>query len=414
MRFYSALYFLLVLFGFLAPSDSMANSIFMKARVLPENKTVDLMVWRTDTLSPNSDSSWNCKKIDAPIYPASCLIRPYSPDSSDQDGYLYWAFLNLYSGSKPNDLSTHKPEQETFFDHLKKPLIVLKQRGDSCAYLILFRNSYAPLAAGKVQCPDLSTSLKQIDIDLAHQKFLSQKDENDTTRAKKVYHSGEVVSHSPNCIDLGIEASVGVYAGMSNDESADPNIPASFPQYPLQRFDFNDFAEFDGFPLSFRTFISYRNIIGLRLGYGLSNFLLNGKILNAINKDTLLATKIDQWVIDRSDYSLEIILGGSFATTAVDIGLYGYMGMAKLAFKERAIFVNGNELKTPGFLKNTEGFLLGVGSDLKFSERYLIGVEIGMLFKSFFMKTGPQPDGTGNEFQLRFRLGGMQRFMLGE
>jgi hypothetical protein len=74
----------------------------------------------------------------------------------------------------------------------------------------------------------------------------------------------------------------------------------------------------------------------------------------------LLVTKIDQWIIDRSDYSLEIFLGGSFATTAVDIGLYGYMGMAKVAFKERAVFVNGNELKLPGFLKNTEGFLLGV------------------------------------------------------
>jgi hypothetical protein len=221
--FRSALPCLLLSFFCLFPSPGRARAIFQEKQVLSPDKTVDLLVWRTDTAvmadtaGPVGDPGWECGAVDGPLRLSSCVVRPYARSPGAREQYLFWAFLNLVPASQAEDLSPQFPEQAAFFDGLRRPLLALKQKGDSCHYLIVFRDAYAPLAAGKVACPDLGSALRAVDEDLAGRASLVPREPG--TAAKKVFKRGEISLDLPNSLDFGLEASAALAFGWTGDHT---------------------------------------------------------------------------------------------------------------------------------------------------------------------------------------------------
>lgn len=382
-----------------------AGIIFAEKRVLPYDKTVDVTVWLADTASNPSDSAWICGSEAGSLKLASCQVRPYVRTSGNRDQYLYWAFLNLSEGSERGDLAPQLDEYQSFFDALQKPLLALKQKGGSCQYLLSFRDSYAPLAAGTVACPDLATALKGVDADLSAKPPLIARTGPDPI-GKKVLRRGEFAVGSARAIDWGLEFVPALAFGWSSDETDGEGPFAT----RTERFDFNDFADQEMFPLAVRATMMFRGAVGLRLGYAYSSFSLSDDFMEALRSG--FATEgnvLSAWDISRKDISCELVAGVPFTGASAEYALYGSLGFANVDFRETQT-VNGKEYQEDLLLKDASAFLIGFGADMKLARCVVIGLELGVMAKDFKMRSVQnQPDGSGNEIQIRFRLGGFYR-----
>jgi hypothetical protein len=137
--------------------------------------------------------------------------------------------------------------------------------------------------------------------------------------------------------------------------------------------------------------------------------------LASFNADTAAHGQIlHEWKIKRNDYTWEVTIGRPFIGLKDEIYLYGFLGGAKIGFSETAK-ISGVSHKLSGTLTDVNAFLLGGGMDIKLAKHVLIGLDLGFMIKDFlFANSISQPDGSGNEFQLRIRFGGFQRFELGK
>ncbi|MDB5105718.1 MAG: hypothetical protein JWP91_3407 [Fibrobacteres bacterium] len=397
----------LFLFG-ISASPAPASVIFTEKQVLTRDKTLDVTVWRPDSAFDAADTAWSCGKAYGTLNVSSCLVRPYVRTSNVRDQYLYWAFLNLSGGTERADLTPQVEEQEAFFEGLQKPLLALKQKGGTCQYLIAYHDGYAPLAAGTVLCPDLATALRGVEEDMAgHASMVPSRDK--APGSKHVMHRGEFSTDVPNAIDWGLEAAPALAIGWSSDhtDSAGPFTSE------VRTFDFNDLATRDLFPLAVRAFMVYKGSVGLRLGYAYSSFDLASEFKDRIRADLAAQGQtLDDWKIARHDYSLELTAGKPYTNGNAELGWYASIGFAKVDFRETAT-VSGKDYKDAGLLADQTAFLIGAGGEVKLARCIVMGLELGLMVKDFELRNSTrQPDGSGNEIQLRLRLGGFSRMHL--
>lgn len=388
----------------LAAAPSRSEVYFAAREVLTADHTVDLMVWRFDS---TGTGSWDCGPSASPGNPfrlSSCLVRPYARGSGQRDGYLYWAFLNLSPHSQRGDLSPRDPDFNAFFDGLQKPFLALKQRGDSCTYLVSYHNSYAPLAAGRVACPDLARGLAAVDADLAGRPYLVPTDEPTDPSEKRVLRAGEFSRDRPRGFDVGLEAGAALAFGISTDHTEGDG---PFAQQ-VEQVDFNDYADQETMPLALRASITYRDLIGLRVGYAYSAFSMNPEVRRGF-QDQFPTVVVSAWDIARHDWTVDLTLGKPFSNASSEFIFYGTLGWAHANFKETAV-IDGRRTNME-VLADVTGLWLGGGLEIKIARCVLLGFEPGLYIKDFRLQNSTdQPDGSGNEFQFRIRLGGFHRF----
>jgi len=385
-----------------------ASPYFQDRQVLTSDKSADLIVWRVDSTTSASDPKWACARADSGFFRfSSCSLRGYERGTTSRDQYLYWAFLNIAPRSDRADLAPRDFGEESFFRGLHRPLLAMKQRNDSCLYLILFRDQLAPLAGGKVSCPDLRSGFEAVGRDLEGRTSLIPQ-HAESGAGEKIYRKGTVSTDAPHALDVELEGSVALALPLNNDVDADPNDPFSQSK---QTFDFEDYAGGDSPPAGLRATLLYADIVGLRIGYAYSTYKMSEDVRSQLAADTSLhGAVLSDWKINRKDYSVELLLGGPFISDGVEFPLYGFMGFSKTYFKETAV-IDGRDYPNQNLLSNETAFLIGAGMQLKFPYVYL-GLELGALVKDFEFRNAPpteQPDGSGSEIQVRLFLGGYHR-----
>lgn len=405
---YFSYYFPLLVFFMLAAAarPAGARTVFAEKQVLPRDNIVDVNLWLVDTASSPQDPAWSCDSAaSGPFRLSTCSVRPYARASGPRDEYLYWAFLNLAPASERGDLAPRSPGQEAFFESLERPLLAMKRRGDSCTYLVLFRDSYAPLAAGRVACPDLGGALLAVDADLAGRRNLFPKPRGDKGN-KKVIASYALSWDVPQDYDMGVEASASLTLGMSADHTEGEGPFAR----EVETFNFSDLANQEIMPLSLRAFILYRGIVGLRIGYSYSSFSLKSGVEEGFRSG--LAAQggtLESWKIARHDYSAEMLLGRTWESSSTRFGMHGILGFAQVDFRE-TVTINGRKYYDEGLFGDVTGGLLGFGGDVQIGRSIWVGLETCLLIKDFKLRNADtQPDGTGNELQFRLRLAWFKR-----
>jgi hypothetical protein len=390
-----------------APAE--ARTVFAEKQVLTRDKIVEVNLWLVDTTSSPQDRAWRCDSAAAePFRMSACSVRPYARASGPRDEYLYWAFLNLAPASERGDLAPRSSDQEAFFDGLDHPLLAMKRRGDSCTYLVLFRDSYAPLAAGRVACADLDGALRAVDLDLAGRQNLFPKLRSDRGN-KRVIASYALSWDFPRDYDVGMEASASLAFGMSADHTEGEG---PFAQ-EVTTFNFKDLTDQEIMPLSLRAFVLYRGIVGLRVGYSYSAFALESDAESEIRND--LASQggtLQDWKIARHDYTAELLLGRTIESSRTRFGIHGIVGFAWVDFRE-TVTINDRKYYNDGLFADVKGGLFGFGGDVQLGRSMLLGLEACLLVKDFEIRNADrQPDGTGNELQFRLRLAWFKRKLL--
>ncbi len=395
----------------LAATQAHAKLWLTQKQVLPADGIYDLVVWHADT-SDGSAKRWACDSLQGEdLQPATCQSHPYAkPTAGARDEYIYSAFLNAAPDARRAELSAKGPAQEAAFDSLSSPVLAIKERGDSCVYLVIFRDSYAPLALGRIACADTRSALREVSRDLAGRKKMVPRPGR-SAAAKRAGGGDELSDLTTDRLDYGLEASAGAAIGMSDDKTENEGTP--FEQ-EVQHFDFNDFAELDQVPLGIRAYLSWNGAIGFRAGYAYSTYTLASRIYSGFQADIAAqGGELQAWKIARHDYTFELLFGKMKSNSNADMGAHGILGVIKTDFKETAK-ISGKEYHNGGILKDETGVILGAGGDILIARHVLFGFEVGLLLKDFALQgTGTQPDGTGNEIQIRFRLGAFERMEWG-
>lgn len=402
-----------------------AGLYFADSKVLPGNRAVDIKVWlphgtalpRPETLpsdslpaygdSPAADP-WSCAPGNHPFRPASCQVSTYRRDGLALHEYLYRSFLNLEERTRKGDLAAEAADHRSALDALVRPVIALKVRKDSCLYLIVHNQSYAPAASGRVSCRDLSQALAAIDGDLAGRGVLDEGMQRKPSE-KVVLSPGRYVFHAPQVLDLGftLTGTVPLPIPTDTEESAGPYSQT------VERFDLGDLTDVAFLPLALRPYILYRNVVGFRATVEYASFALDEDILSALRSDAAAnGVRLDDWRIVRMGYGGELLLGGTYATAGAETFMAAHFGIFHLVHSEKAT-LDGKEREVPGLLDDVTAVHLGGSVNFRFRGWCQLGFEMGLLLKDFRLRHATtQPDGTGNEFQIRMNLGGFKRIHL--
>lgn len=389
---------------------AQAKTWFAQPQVLGPDKAYDLFLWRTDN-APDAEARWACDGAAGSAFPpVACASAPYASVNGPREAYLDYAFYKAGPSTPRSGLATTLLEQREALAALERPLIAVKQRGDSCAWIALYREENAPSAAGKVACADLRGALAGIGADLEGRFNLVPKPRQAASgkRPLPAYAYGR--ESMPDRLDYGFEATAGIAIGMSGDETENAGTPF---EYTKDAFDFDEFASLSQLPVGLRAYFTYCGGAGLRLGYAYSTYSLDTRVYDAFrNEIASQGGTLTGWDIARHDYSVELLLGLTTPYPGAELGLHGLIGVAKVDFSEKTI-INGRTY-TDGALKDQTTFLLGGGFDALFARHLLFGIEAALMIKSFELRGATtQPDGSGNEIQLRLRLGGFDRIVFG-
>lgn len=398
---------------------AQARAFFSDRQVLPEDHSLDVLVWLDPSDSaftafarPDSVGAWPESLQVAPSpgtsacafqdpswqFPACQVSAPRR--GSPRDEYLYWAFLNLSSASSRRDLAA-RTHHEPVFDSLQRPLLAFRKRQDSCFYLVLGPDSYAPLAGGILACPDLSTAFSGVISD--HSRRMNLRSAPSSARLDKtvppVY--GRDRTHA---LDLGIETTAALPIMLSGDAEEQQG------PYTVQKevFDLDDLAEHKGLPVSFRFFLQYRRVIGFRIGYERSDLgLVRAALAELQAEASTYGRRLDDWRIRRNIWSGELTLGATFHG-GDDAALYvgGAFGISRVDYTE-SVVIDGRNGEVEGILADVAGFQTSGLLHARLFNFLQFGIELGLGFKEFELRSGsgPQPDGSASELQIRGVLG---------
>jgi hypothetical protein len=386
------------------PGRALAEPFFRAKQALPPGHDVDVMVWKFDSTA--ADSLWDCARADSgSIKPVACTVQDYGHPRTKAEKYLYGAFLNLNAGVDRADLGARDEDDESAFSAWKRPLLALKMRRDTCLYLVVQNDELAPLAGGRVPCPDLSQAFKGVAADMRGRDHFIARPQGEAA-PKKIRREWTFLHDPPHTLDFGLEAAVAAAAPISKDENADSNDPFSRPS---QTFDFEDYADTKTPPLSLRATLLFRDLVGIRLGYAYTTYDMNDDVRSSLAQDIAQQGGVlSDWRISRKDWTCEFLLAYPSAGNTLELPLYGFLGFGKSFFNETAV-VNGRDYPNQRLLHDEVSFLFGGGAQIRLPY-FTLGVEANLYTKDFsFRNATRQPDGSGSEIQFRLYAGSYYR-----
>lgn len=392
---------------------SSAKIYFAEEQILPSDVRVDFVLWMpmvAPVASAGGDSvrsePWDCASVQTGLKFSTCRILEINRPATDLDHHLSWALLNLSASSYRGEL-TARPDHRPDIDNLAIPVVAMRKRADSCTYVVVSRESYAPLAGGKTACRDFSEALAGFEGDLSGRFNRVRKEVRKEDKVVRTPYSLD--RNRPHTLDLGLEISIAGPIMLSGDKEPDSQDgPFAVRE---ERFDLEDLASHDGGAFAGRFFFQYRKLIGLRFGFEYSRLELESDVVASIRSQSG-ETGLQSWNIDRYTTSGEILLGKAVRSDVAELYGGAVLGLAHTRYEEYAL-VSGKSIEVPGLLKNVTGPYLGAQGQLRIMQLILIGLEAGVHIKDFGLKNATtQPDGSGSEFQFRAHLGVLYTFDL--